>query len=627
MYSQPDNCNIFDTTPVRTLSFQEDDDFWRDIATAVQIRRQNEHKSRETDVHGVAQQDMHMPTAQRAINALCDMPRAHGDCQMQCASSLVQYPSDINPTMGARQETPSIVLGALPPTCCTIPNYEDTTQQNARCTSALHGSPQHARCTSELHDTISHARCSTQFTDNLRMHGAQSTATCNAHCTASMAYKQLAQIPGTAFQRHDNDDTKNSAKSSLNNVQDEQRQPARFITVNEADVIALQEHNRQLQSQLLMSVTSQNKEAQATQQGRSSDTIPHAQASQYVKIRKFTGSDSLQTFLSQFESAALFNRWDERAKHAHLLNSLGGEAADSILDSGQTNYDTYHKLVTALRSRFGDVGGVEKFREDLRNMKQQLGENLQTLQLDIRRLTAKAYPGTSPDTNSVLACNAFIDALLNREIALKIREKDVNNLDEAYVQAMRLESLYGEKMQKLNQVSAVREAATQKSCDKCPICSRDFSSWKHKQRKSNRQFKQQNFRSNFQQGYNQRAYQPQTNYNQQAYQTQTNQPLVNAMPNYSHDSNPLASNPYHANGTQYRQSGFEGPCFTCNAMGHYARNCPYKYACAVNQTYQSAPFNVQTGTSIPPNHEVQFYQVFQSQTERMPTYLTGQIQG
>jgi hypothetical protein len=88
-------------------------------------------------------------------------------------------------------------------------------------------------------------------------------------------------------------------------VQDEQRQPATFITVNEADVIALQEHNRQLQSQLLMSATSQNREAQATQQGKSLDIIPHAQAFQYVKIRKFTGSESLQTFLSQFESAAL----------------------------------------------------------------------------------------------------------------------------------------------------------------------------------------------------------------------------------------------------------------------------------------------------------------------------------
>jgi hypothetical protein len=355
-----------------------------------------------------------------------------------------------------------------------------------------------------------------------------------------------------------------------------------------------------------------------TRQCNSTNTAPNVQSSQCVKIRKFTGTESLQTFLSQFESAAQFNRWDEQAKHAHLLNSLGGEAADSILDCGPTNIDTYCKLVAALRSRFGDVGGVQNFQEELRNRKQQPGETLQSLQLDIRRLTAKAYPGTSPDTNNVLACNAFIEALLNKDKALKIREKHVNNMDEAYVQAMRLESLYGDKLPKLNKVAAVCEAATQKSCDTCPTCSRTFSNGNRTPKTNSRQFNKLNERSNFTKGYGQHTH-----------QMQILQPFhqPNVMLNNFQTFNTPAPSPNYMNGRRYQQCDTKGPCFNCNVMGHYARNCLYKNAYAVNQTPQTSLANAQMEVSTPVDYQVQFCQSVHYQNARKPTYLKGQIQG
>lgn len=96
----------------------------------------------------------------------------------------------------------------------------------------------------------------------------------------------------------------------------------------------------------------------------------HYPATTQIKIRKFTGTESLQTWLAQFNSAAKFNKWDDRAKLAHLTNSLGGTAADTILDAGDTEMDTFEKLVNALRARFGTEGQTDKFREELRARRQ-----------------------------------------------------------------------------------------------------------------------------------------------------------------------------------------------------------------------------------------------------------------
>jgi hypothetical protein len=95
-------------------------------------------------------------------------------------------------------------------------------------------------------------------------------------------------------------------------------------------MIASLEHNWQLRSQLIVSVSTQNKGVRANQPCKSSDKVTNAQESQYlIKMRKLTGSES------QIESATQFNQWNERAKHAHSINSLG-RAADSIMFSGQT---------------------------------------------------------------------------------------------------------------------------------------------------------------------------------------------------------------------------------------------------------------------------------------------------
>ena len=55
---------------------------------------------------------------------------------------------------------------------------------------------------------------------------------------------------------------------------------------------------------------------------------------------------------------------------------------------------------------------------------------------------ALAYPGPSSDILETVACDAFIDALANQELAQKVREREPANLEAAYKHAVRLDA-YG----------------------------------------------------------------------------------------------------------------------------------------------------------------------------------------
>ena len=64
---------------------------------------------------------------------------------------------------------------------------------------------------------------------------------------------------------------------------------------------------------------------------------------------------------------------------------------------------------------------------------------LTDLHIDIRRLSALAYPDTDHKTREVVSCDYFIDALGDPELGLKIRERQPKDLDGALHIALQLE--------------------------------------------------------------------------------------------------------------------------------------------------------------------------------------------
>jgi len=89
--------------------------------------------------------------------------------------------------------------------------------------------------------------------------------------------------------------------------------------------------------------------------------------------------------------------------------------------------------------RFGGENFAEKNRIELRNRRRSSGESLTDLNIDIRRLSALAYPDADHRMRELISCDYFIDALAELELGLKIRERQPKDLDSALRIALQLE--------------------------------------------------------------------------------------------------------------------------------------------------------------------------------------------
>jgi hypothetical protein len=204
-----------------------------------------------------------------------------------------------------------------------------------------------------------------------------------------------------------------------------------------------------------------------------------------VKLPLFNGKTSLNTWLAQFHNAAKFNGWNSGAQLAHLTNSITGRAADAVFERGDLPPHTIDELITVLKLKFGDEARAEIFRAELRTRKQHPGESLQSLHIDIQRIASKAYPSAHNDTADLIARDAFLDALAYQEIAYRIRELDICNIDQAYKHAVRLSAIRAQKTEvsktdacqtvsakyvntqesQYNSCARLRDSGTQKSND------------------------------------------------------------------------------------------------------------------------------------------------------------------
>jgi len=160
-----------------------------------------------------------------------------------------------------------------------------------------------------------------------------------------------------------------------------------------------------------------------------------------MKPDKFNGSGSVDTFLAQFDICSEYNGWTERDKAAHLKCCVTGTAGQLLWDTGCPDALTYTELRDKLRRRFGSDDQQEKFQAELRARRRRRGETLAELYQDIRRLMTQAYPGEgSSSLCEQIAKDYFIATLGDRDLELKIREREPRDLESAFKHAVRLEA-------------------------------------------------------------------------------------------------------------------------------------------------------------------------------------------
>ena len=162
-----------------------------------------------------------------------------------------------------------------------------------------------------------------------------------------------------------------------------------------------------------------------------------------MKLEKFDGTSSIDSFLAKFEICSRHNEWTEKDRMAHLQCAMVNNAAQILWDMGSEGVAKSSDFIAQLRARYGSANQTTLYRTQLKYRRRNRGESLAALVNDIRRMVVLAYPGPTSPMKEAVACDAFLEALGDAEMALKIREREPTTLEDAFQYALRLEAYSG----------------------------------------------------------------------------------------------------------------------------------------------------------------------------------------
>ena len=148
-----------------------------------------------------------------------------------------------------------------------------------------------------------------------------------------------------------------------------------------------------------------------------------------VKLEPYDGTSCLETFLASVKNFATYFNWTDRDELFHLKASLRGPAGQVLWDLGPDV--KLAEMTHLLKQRFGSTDQVERFRMELRARRRRVGEDLQSLYNDIRRLMSLAYPGPNTTFMDVVGHESFLEALGDPELRVRILDKMPTTMDEA----------------------------------------------------------------------------------------------------------------------------------------------------------------------------------------------------
>ena len=159
-----------------------------------------------------------------------------------------------------------------------------------------------------------------------------------------------------------------------------------------------------------------------------------------VKPATYDGSSSWLDYKCHFEACANVNGWNEEKKGLFLALSLRGQAQAVLGDLPTDRGQHYETLVRSLQERFSPPNQTDLYRVQLKERRQKPTETLSELGQSIRRLTNLAYPTAPGEVRETLAKDQFIDALIDSEIRIRIKQSRPVNLNEAISLAVELEA-------------------------------------------------------------------------------------------------------------------------------------------------------------------------------------------
>ena len=136
-----------------------------------------------------------------------------------------------------------------------------------------------------------------------------------------------------------------------------------------------------------------------------------------IVIPKFDGTGDLDLFLKRFQAIADYCNWNDRDTLFRLEQSIQDSAQYVLMDAPTAR--TVEEFIQTLRSRFGFVANAEQYRAELSHLRRG-SMSVHALNLEVRRLVNKAFPGSWSTSTEVYARDAFLRALDNDELRTRI---------------------------------------------------------------------------------------------------------------------------------------------------------------------------------------------------------------
>ncbi|CAG2228626.1 unnamed protein product [Mytilus edulis] len=161
-----------------------------------------------------------------------------------------------------------------------------------------------------------------------------------------------------------------------------------------------------------------------------------------IKPSKYDGNTSWMDYLAHFEMCALAQA---------VLGDLPKEKRQIFSD-----------LVNALEERFAPSSQTELYRVQFKECRQKASETLPGLGQSVRRLSNLAYPTAPLELRDTLAKEQFIDALVDSEMRLRIKQSRPKGLNDAIRLAVELEAYNTAESKTLNSMGHLRHTTSDK---------------------------------------------------------------------------------------------------------------------------------------------------------------------
>ncbi|XP_045127236.1 uncharacterized protein LOC123513870 [Portunus trituberculatus] len=155
---------------------------------------------------------------------------------------------------------------------------------------------------------------------------------------------------------------------------------------------------------------------------------------------EYDGKVAWEFYAAQFDLLAAAQGWDQAEKALQLATALRGPAIEVFSHLPPTQRASFPDIAEALRRRFGHRHQAEVYRAQLKKRTRQRGETLSQLAHDVEALVRRAYRTAGEEMVTMLARDAFLDALVDHQLQIYVRQAHPADVQVALARAMEFEA-------------------------------------------------------------------------------------------------------------------------------------------------------------------------------------------